>query len=244
MIKRMPKMILFDVGGTLFKGNNFSLENGFEALRLSAKNPDATTTEYLVKRWNEYVEDVGRPRSKSGLILEISLSAVLKHVTMAAGLGFDISIYEQEEIFDRHNSDRAVIDGIPELLKALKTAGIRTAIISNNMMSGESLALAVKHWIPESDFEFCLTSADILYCKPSKYIFDVALGYAHLKPEDCWYCGDGFVPDVEGASESEITPIFYNKDAESSCEIKEINGLSYLTINHWNALTDIIKQFN
>ena len=31
-----PSMILFDVGGTLFKGGNFSAYNGLEALRLQA----------------------------------------------------------------------------------------------------------------------------------------------------------------------------------------------------------------
>ena len=104
-----------------------------------------------------------------------------------------------EEIFDRFNSSRYVIDGIPELLRELDLLGIRTAIISNNMMSSESLALAVKRRIPSANFEFCLTSADILFAKPSKNIFNAALNYAGINACECWYCGDGKKPDVFGA---------------------------------------------
>ncbi len=239
---KKPKMILFDVGGTLFDDGKCIPQDGFEALRLAAQNPDVTTADFLAECWNEYLDDMKNMHSRSGVKLDIPLSAVIKFATMKAGLEFNISVYEQEEIFDRYNSTRTVIDGIPELLKTLKKLNIRTAVISNNMMSGESLALAIKHWIPESEFEFFLTSADILYCKPSKYIFDVALKYARLTPEDCWYCGDGFKPDVEGASGSKITPVYFNKNSENSFEIKEINNVNYVTINHWNTLTDLVKN--
>lgn len=239
---KKPKMIFFDVGGTLLDDGPCIPKDGFEALRLASKNPDITTADFLSNCWDEYLEDMKNLHSFSGVNLDIPLSAVIKFATMKSGLDFDISICEQEEIFDRFNSTRTVIDGISELLETLKQHNIRTAVISNNMMSGESLALAIKHWIPNANFEFCLTSADVLYCKPSKHIFKVALGYAHLNPEECWYCGDGYIPDIEGASGCNIAPVHFDKKADIPFEIKTVNGSNYLAINHWNVLTDVINN--
>ena len=240
---KKPKMILFDVGGTLFEDGKCNFKDGFEALRLTSLNPDATTADFLAERWDEYIEDMKNLESATGIHLDFPLSAIIKYATMKAGLKFGISLYEQEELFDRFNSARKVIEGIPGLLKALKNQDIRTAIISNNAMSGESLSLAIRHWIPEADFEFCLTSADILYTKPCKHIFEAAINYTTLKPEDCWYCGDSFIPDVLGASGCNIAPILIDKEAEAPFEVKKINDGNYLIINHWDVLTDIIKNF-
>lgn len=239
---KKPEMILFDVGGTLFEDGKCSPRDGFSKLRLAAKNPDVTDDTILAALWDEYMDEVNVGlKSKSGTALDIPLSAVIKYVTMHAGLHFDISMAEQEEIFDRYNSTRTLIDGVPELLSALEALGIRTAVISNNMMSGESLRLAIKRWIPTAKPEFCLTSADLLFTKPDKTIFNAAASYAHLAPCDCWYCGDGRIPDVEGAKNSGMKPVLLDKNAALSYELRTDGGRGeYLTVNHWNVLKEHI----
>ncbi len=237
-----PQMILFDVGGTLFKGRNFSAKNGLAALRLAALNPQQTTDEALSALWDEYSEKIGSGhKSKAGVKLDFPLSAQLKYITMNAGLRFDISSAEQEEIFDRHNSSRSVIDGVPELLDAIHSLGIRTAIISNNAISGEGLELAIKHWIPNEKMEFFLTSADILLTKPCSDIFTTAAKYAHLEPEECWYCGDAKLPDVDGAFGAGMTPVLIDISSDIPSEYRTDGGRKHMTVNHWNKLTEYLK---
>lgn len=243
LYNKKPKMILFDVGGTLFEGGKFSALNGLAQLRKRAVNPDVTDDIVLERMWNEYMNEIGPLWSKSGVKLDMPLSSALKYITMNAGLYFDISMAEQEEIFDRFNSERRVFDGIPELFSAMKEKGIRLAIISNNAMSGEGLRLAIKHWIPTAEPEFVLTSADLLFTKPDKSIFIAAANYAHLDPSDCWYCGDGRVPDVDGSFNSGMVPVFYDRNSPVPTEMRTDSGRGdYLTINHWNELTKIIKS--
>ena len=239
---KKPKMILFDVGGTLFKGGNFSAANGFSALLNHAENTENISVEKLEKLWNEYYEEVGKLKSESGKTLDIPLSAVIKYVTMNAGLELNISMTEQEEIFDRFNSQRTVIDGVPQLLDTINSLGIRAAVISNNAMSGESLALAIRQWLPDSSMEFCLTSADLLFCKPYKLLFEAAANYAHLSPEDCWYCGDGRIPDVDGARNAGMTPVLLDISSPLTLEMRTDgdNG-EYMAVNHWNVLTEYLK---
>lgn len=237
---KKPKMILFDVGGTLFDDSSCIPVDGLYQLRLSAKNPDVTDDQTLAKLWDEYMNEVNTGfKSKSGITLDMPLSAPIKYVTMVTGLHFDISPAEQEEIFDRYNSSRKVIDGVPKLLDTIHSLGIRTAVISNNAMSGESLALAIKRWIPNEKMEFFLTSADILFTKPSKNIFLTAAGYAQLDPTDCWYCGDGRKPDVDGSFSSGMTPVLLEQTAKLPLEMRADGGRGeYMTINHWNVLKE------
>lgn len=242
---KKPKMILFDVGGTLFDDGKCNATDGFKALLQRVENPEVTTAEKLTFRWNEFLAETEGVKSKSGVTLDVPLSAVIKYATMEEGLKINLPVIEQEEIFDRYNSTRTVIDGVPELLKTLKELNIRSAVISNNMMSGDSLALAIKHWIPTSDFEFVLTSADILFCKPFKNIFECAVNFAGLTPQECWYCGDGKIPDVDGGSNAGLSTVLLkvSETKPFSWEINS-NNKEYLTINNWNELTEYIKQLS
>lgn len=240
---KKPKMILFDVGGTLFKGGNFSARNGLAALRLAALNPQQTNDDQLVALWDEYNKKIGSGhKSAMGASLDFPLSCALRYITMHTGLRFDISPAEQEEIFDRYNSDRSVINGIPELLDTIDSLGIRAAIISNNAMSSEGLRLAIKHWIPNEKMEFVLTSADILLTKPCSEIFTAAARYAHLDPTDCWYCGDSREPDVDGAFAAGMTPVLIDVKSDKPTQM-QTNGIrEYLTVNCWHELTNYLKK--
>ncbi len=243
MYNKKPEMILFDVGGTLFDDSKCIPIDGLSKLRLRADNPEITDNETLARLWDEYMAEISSHRSNSGIKLDMPLTSVLKYITMNTGLHFNISIAEQEEVFDRYNSTRMVNEGIPELLETLKEKGIRSAVISNNAMSGEGLRLALERWIPSACFEFVLTSADLLLTKPDKSLFIAAANYAHLDPADCWYCGDGRVPDVDGAFNSGMLPVLYDKKSDVPAELRSDGGRGeYLAINHWDELKKIIEQ--
>lgn len=240
---KKPKMILFDVGGTLFDDGACTPADGFAALLKHAESPDITTAQKLADLWYEFFDEVGELRSKSGITLDMPLSAVIKYATMNAGLEINIPMAEQEVIFDRFNSTRTVIDGVPELLDTIHSLGIRTAIISNNAMSGESLALAIKDWIPNAKMEFCLTSADLLFCKPGKMLFEAATSYAHLSPAECWYCGDGRIPDVDGAINAGLSPILLDTKSDIPLEMRTDGGNGeYMAVNCWDALKDYLLK--
>lgn len=242
---KKPKMIFFDVGGTLFDDGKCNPADGFEKLRHFALNSETTNKDTLYEYWNKFLNDISGIKSKSGITLETPLASVIRYATTNAGLVFDIPMAVQEEIFDRFNSSRKVIDGITELLSELNSSGIRTAVISNNMMSGESLFLALKRWIPSSNFEFCLTSSDILFTKPSKNIFNAALKHAKVEPDECWYCGDSIISDIYGSYSSGMSPILFDVNSLSSLEfLNDEYCEKFLVINNWNALKEYINNIS
>lgn len=241
---RLPRMILFDVGGTLFIDGKCIFRDGLSALRAAALNPGVTDDDTLCRLWDEYSREVGTEHySISGAHLDFSLSSSLKYVIMNTGLRFNEDIFQLEEIFDRFNSSRQIAAGLESLLDTLKARGIRTAVISNNAMSGEGLSLAVDRWLPGNSFEFCLTSADILLAKPNKAPFLTAVTYAGLEPSECWYCGDGIVPDVRGGKNAGLTPVLIDEGAESPLSMRNDESCGeYMAVSSWYSLENYIEN--
>ncbi len=237
---KKPKMILFDVGGTLFDDGKCDPAAGFAKLLEFAENPEVTNENVLAEKWHEYLEEMScSHKTKSGIPLDYPLSAMLKYAAMNTGLKTELPMVEQEELFDCFNSTRTVIDGVPELLEEIDRLGIRAAVISNNAMSGESLALSIRRWIPAAKMEFCLTSADLLVAKPGKTLFVAAAVFAGLDPADCWYCGDGRIPDVDGARNGGMTPVLLDRNSPVPLEMRSDGGRGeYMTVNCWAVLKD------
>lgn len=235
-----PKLILFDFGGTLIIDSPFSATDGLEALRLAADNPEVTTTEFMCDVWRSIDERVSkRAWGDGGYTLEIQLSGILRNIFALAGLRYSISLTECEVIFDRFNATRKATPHMAELLKTLNGAGIKTAVISNTVLSGEAMAVAIKDQLPESKMEFILTSADYLFCKPAPDMFKAAAKKAGFEPDECWYCGDSLAADVGGAHNSGILPVLYDSKSDIPFERKKRGGKEYYIVNSW---AELIKQ--
>ena len=234
-----PEMILFDVGGTLFADGKFSALDGLKALREAALNPDVTDESTLLSLWDEFE---GKVKEFLPSCFELPLSATLKYVIHNSGLKFNMSVTQLEELFDRCNSPRRVIDFVPELLDFLKKQGIRTAVISNNAMSSESLTMALERWIPEAQLEFVLTSADFIFPKPYSQLFLSAANSAGLSPSQCWYCGDTFTADVKGSLDAGMFAVLLDKASGTAAEICTDDTLrEYLRVNSWDALISFLS---
>lgn len=238
IFNKKPEMIIFDVGGTLFDDGKCDFAAGFEKLRLMAINPEVTDSNELARYWEEYCSAL------SGSNLEIPLQSVIRYATMKTGLKIDLSMAQQEEIFDRYNSNRKVIDGVKELLLTADKLGIRTAVISNNMMSGESLEISLGYWIPESKFEFCVSSADLLFKKPEKYLFESAMSFAQVEPCNCVYCGDGLIPDVKGSLDAGMNAVLIDSKSDAQFEIRIFEDKDYIAVNSWRHFEKYLNEIS
>lgn len=235
-----PKLIVFDFGGTLFDDGEFQLYEGMEALRLAADNAEAVTTEYMCNLFrgimNIAYEQYGGDDKAA---LEVPLAAVFRNIFARSGLKYSIDLTECEVVFDRNDSSRTPTPYITELIDFLNKSEIHTAIISNTAMSGEAMAKAIQELIPQNRMQFVLTSADYMLRKPAPDMFKAAVQLAGVRPDECWYCGDGVIPDVGGAHNSGMLPVLYDRRSEVPFAVKEKNGKEYFIINSW---LELIKK--
>lgn len=238
-----PKLVLFDFGGTLIEDGDFQLYAGLDQLRLAADNPEVTTTEVMCDLWHS-IEDrlIRREKTEYGYVLDVQLSGALRIIFTLTGLQYSIDIAQCEIIFDRFNAERKPTPYMAELLNALDAAGIRTAVISNTVLSGEAMATAINDRLPNNKMEFILTSADYLFCKPASDMFAVAAKRAGVEPNECWYLGDSFGPDVIGGHSVGMLPVLYESELDTPFERKELKGKTYYVVNSWAELISRIPE--
>lgn len=209
---RKPCMILFDIGETLADFGEYNVVAGGKALLdCVAANPAGITAEELGAFETEQFHALDTVRQD--LQVEVHEHMLLRFVLEYFGLDLSVSMDEAEWRLIRHAIHIKPTVGIERLLGCLKGQGVRTAVISNIMCSGQGLRRLIESVLPDHAFEFILATSEYIHRKPSRFIFELALRKAGLPAADVWYCGDNPVCDVNGAAGVGITPIWYTRDA-------------------------------
>ncbi|HZJ75097.1 MAG TPA: HAD family hydrolase [Clostridia bacterium] len=238
---RKPEAIVFDFGGTLVIDSAFDFERGANALRSAALNGDEVSTAQLKDLWDKLYEGINIAFNHDAPFgLETPLSSIFRYIFDVSGLKFDKDLLELEYIFDSNNSDRTETKHMKELLKYIEESGIKTAVISNITLSGEALGRAIRDVYPDNSFEFVITSADYCLLKPAPFMFKAAANRLSVSPKDCFYCGDSFGADVEGAKSAGFFPVLY--DTKSHEKSVYMDDGAYLKINSWDALTELLSE--
>lgn len=108
------------------------------------------------------------------------------------------------------------------------------------MNSSRLLKKHIDQHLPNHHFEFILTSADYMFRKPSRMLFELAVQKSGLLPEDIWFCGDNFVCDIEGAGQCGMTPVWYTAYTDDLSHMTE--NISYIQITDWKQLRERIEK--
>ena len=240
---KKPSMVLFDFGGTLFYDGKMDFISGAEKVRLAADNPDVTTAQEMKKVWDMICNDADDFLGNNGKYKsDYYVDSVFRHIFARTGLKYSIHMSEIVRIFDENNSSREQTPNMELFLKTLGEKNIRTAVISNVKISAEVMKVSLDKGYPNNKFEFVITSADYLFCKPAPYMFESAAALAKLSPEDCWYCGDCIEPDVFGSGSVGMKPFLFNKNFEKELEKKNHEGIDYYALNDWKHLAKAVKE--
>ncbi len=231
-----PQMILFDYGGTLAQETSFDSLKGAKALLSHAtKNPRKVTAEDMDALSSSLFAALDRTRMEHEV--EAHQHMAQRYVNECLGLQFDISPVEQETILWEAASPCVAMVGIEELLSLLNKLSIRTGVVSNIMFSGAALTARLNKLLPQNAFEFILASSDYIFRKPNPLLFNLALQKANLSPEKVWFCGDTFVPDIEGADGAGIFPVWFTAAPDGREMTRKC-----LVLNRWNQLTAALSK--
>lgn len=239
-----PKMIIFDYGHTLLCEPDWNTYRGNKALlKYAVKNPNNCTVEDITKGAELiFGEHVAKVRKQG---YDISGQIANRTLYDYLGIEFPLSPVEMETVFWYNASAGAIMPNADKLIDYLNENGIRTAVISNLLWSGEALTKRLNRLLPNNNFEFVMTSSDYFICKPNRILFEIALQKAGLSAEDVWYCGDNPQNDVEGAAQVGIFPVWYDnsidKDYIDRANEKQPQ-CEYLYINEWDEMIEVIED--
>ena len=240
---KLPKLVAFDFGGTLFIDGKFSLFDGLDGLRREALNPDAADTLTLCA----VMDDIERRArnclsDNTGARVEIRLQETLRNLLAVSGLVFPFGLTQCELVFDAANSTREKTPFMSELLAFLARRGIRTGVISNTVLSGEAMKAIVDRWYPGNEMSFVFTSADFIFCKPGADMFLAAAKTAGVKPEECFYCGDSVEADVAGALGAGMQAVLYDTAGARGSETRLRDGREYTAVGGWEHLIALLER--
>ena len=239
-----PKMILFDYGHTLLYEPEWDAERGeAELLKYVTKNPNGYTIEHVKKGaaliFGEHIENVRK------IGYDISGQIGNRVLYEYLGIEFSLTPLEMEVVFWNGASAGAVMPGADKMLTYINRCGIRSAVISNLLWSGEALLERFNRLLPNHQFEFAMTSSDYFMRKPNRILFDIALQKCGLQADDVWYCGDNVHADIEGASRASIYPVWYDNDTEKESRdyVTHITPqCEHLHIHEWEELISILEK--
>lgn len=236
----IPKMILFDYGGTLIYELNFDRLRGNSALfRFIKDNPSNITPEEFTRYFSDLFDEVSALR---GGRLEIHESHLLRYVLEHFGISLSVPFETAEKAMFDAITEPHEMPGAGDMLAALREKGIRTGVISNLCWSGNALGQRLNEFFPEHRFEFIMTSSEYIFRKPDTHIFDLAARKAGLSPGQIWYCGNNIEADIEGAHSAGMFPVLFDNRSVDHFEKDEKpnHNISFphLRVSSWEEIKE------
>ncbi len=239
-----PSMILFDYGQTLLCEPSWNPLRGEEELyKYLTKNPDNLTAEEIC----DFSEGVFNSLHDARWLknaCEISEYTLMRLKNEYLGLEYSLTPEEAEIVKFNAISPGGIMPGADIMLDYLNSAGIRTAVVSNNSYSSTALAERFNRLLPNNNFEFIIVSAEYALRKPNPLIFNLALKKANLHAEKVWYCGDRPDIDVEGSAAVGMFPVWYDNDMPCGYRNKNDENppaCPHLHVKEWSELVEYLK---
>ena len=240
----LPKMVLFDYGGTLMYEPDFEPAAGNRAIYPHiVKNPHGISveefSEYLLKLFDEI-------KALRGDLIEIHEHTFLRYVLQHFDMELDCSTEEAEWIIWNGVTQAVPIPGAAEMLAYLHENHIRTGVISNLCWSGAALTRRLQAAFPSHPFEFILVSSENIFRKPDWHIFDLAIRRSGLQPEEIWFCGNDVAADIFGSQNARMFPVYYDDRTVPSSLYARNDELMidfpHLHLHRWEELPQILQK--
>jgi HAD superfamily hydrolase (TIGR01509 family) len=201
------RAVLLDAGGTLIHPDHeWILE------RLAAEGVEATVADYDAarRRADAVVADILRSDDPGDD--QTRIRTWFATILLSMGLPQDRLGAVARDIRARHEQSALWVRPVPgtrAMLEALRTAGLRLAVISN--ADGRVADYLARAGLADL-FEFILDSALEGVEKPDPEIFQRALDRMGLGPHEVVYVGDTWAVDVIGARRAGIEPVYLGED--------------------------------
>ncbi len=195
----LPKIVIFDVGGTLLDGNWYDAINGYIYLYENVLDVKEPFEDYL-----SFIKDMLLIiNERESVSLEFNFESLFNYLRDLYGLKTNKSFYEIEVEFSYKIFKPSLKNNIVLLLDYLKNKNVIMCVLSNSMFSSNCLNVLLRNLGIDKYFTQLISSGDHLVRKPSDRLFNIYLkkyqmmGYNVF---DICYIGNDYKYDV-------ITPV-------------------------------------
>jgi FMN phosphatase YigB (HAD superfamily) len=231
---KLPKVIIFDVGGTLIKGTWGDSILGYKYLYDEILDVKESLDDYLefVSRMLPVI------KQRETCDLEFSFQSFFNYLKDLYGLKSNLSYEEIEYRFVRTFYEPKLNEHVIELLDYLKSLNIPLYVLSNSMYSTSCVAKELMELGIRDYFKLVISSGDHLVRKPSSDLFKLYLkkfdmmGYS---TKDICYIGNDYYYDI-------VTPVKLGMISVLLSD-KDVDHGDYLEISNYLNLISELKKY-
>lgn len=202
--------VLFDLDDTLFD-HNHATTCATGALRETEPALAAWTLEELRRRHGDVLEVIHREVISGRMSIDDARRERFRRLLADAGAGNEALERAAEvaaryrEAYQRHW--RPVV-GAVELLIALKSRGLKVAIVTNNLTAEQEMK--IQRCAFDAHVDALITSENAGASKPDVEIFTAALTAAGIASNEAVMVGDAWDTDIAGALSAGIRAVWFN----------------------------------
>ena len=229
---KLPKIIIFDVGGTLVKGNWEDCLLGYLYLYNEILDVKEPKEDYL-----KFIQDMFYViKQRESCDLEFNFRSFFNYLKDLYGLKTNKSFEEIEYNFVRSFYRPVINDYVIDILEYLKDRNIPLYVLSNSMYSTSLIERELNNIGVKDYFIQIISSGDYLVRKPSKELFKLYLkkfDMIGINKQDICYIGNDYYYDI-------MTPINLGMKCVHLSD-KNIVHEHYLEVNSYLKL---IEEFD
>lgn len=230
-----PDLLICDVGDTLIRWTHYDRQAGLAALEPLCDVPGRMDVPALIRRGEELDADV--EERAAGSLIEYREADFLRMLHGERGITLLCDDDHLEWLYWRAALSFEAEEGVADALSAIRSMGIRLAIVSNTPFGPAAIAGELeRNGLMEFFREPLLTSARFLLRKPHPAILQAAVGLHAPEGGSAWYIGNSLYHDVGGAHAAGLPVIWYNNDGEA-LDLQAAGGHAPdLEISRWRDL--------
>ena len=224
------KCILFDMGETLIHNKKVDFEKSILLLYERSKFCNVDKETFL-----SYSNGLLKELFEKRIEIEFKMIDYIGLLVNIFGLSFDVSLSQIEEEFAFNSCEIEEIEGGKEILKYFKDKNYKLVLVSNTSFSKN----VIIKMLGDMSFYFddFIVSSEMVFRKPNKNIYLVALRKLSFNKNDVYFIGNDYICDVCGPYSVGIKSIWFN---ENKLKINRDNNINpYLEIEKYKHLIDI-----
>jgi HAD superfamily hydrolase (TIGR01509 family) len=205
--------ILFDRGNTLVQFGETDYDAGQKLILASVRPPNAVAAASLDRFEDEFFERLDFYREHANL--ECNLLHYYELMARYFSVQFD---KPYEELCRRYHfvaEHISTMPGAQHVLAELKRTGFRLGLVTNTSLPHAIIVEEFQRLSLYDYFDTVVCSSEIVFRKPDRAMFDVALRALNVAPKETIFVGDSYHADVVGAQQVGMKTIWLNPNRDS-----------------------------
>lgn len=236
MTSQLQRVVLCDLDDTLFDHAG-STRDALAHVRTLSPPLGAWTLDEFDRRHRDVLEELHKEVLAGQWTIEDARIERFRRLMVAAGATHDqCGAAELQGLSwgyrGAYEMAWRLVPGALALVQAIKTAGARLVIVTNNVVREQRLKVERGGLAPYVDV--LVTSEEFGATKPDPAIIHHALARVHARPEQAVMFGDSLTTDIEAGRRAGVRVVWFNRFGASSgdpslAEVRSLEDPSTLT---------------